>query len=145
MHKTLHYILLSILLCVIIPSAEAQNDEIEFQTWMDVTIKNYLNKNWILTGDVGIRGLVSNKDWSQFYIRPTIEYLISPSFNARGAVALFYTNSKDTSNTLEFRLHQEADLKWPDFSIISRIILPPGPMMEPISSTSIRMAVMRGA
>lgn len=119
MYKILKYILLSIFLCVIIPSAEAQNDEIEFQTWMDVTINNYLNKNWILTGDAGIRGLVSNADWSQFYIRPTIEYLISPSFNARGAVALFYTNSKDTSNTLEFRLHQEADLKWPDFSIIS--------------------------
>jgi len=120
MYKLIKYILFIIFICIAIPSIYAQNDEeVDFQTWTDLTIKNYLSQKWILTGDLGIRGLVSTKDWNQFYIRPTIEYLISPSFNVRGAVGLFNTRYEALSNALEFRIHQEADLKWPDFSVIT--------------------------
>ncbi|MCK5371317.1 MAG: hypothetical protein KAQ62_22305, partial [Cyclobacteriaceae bacterium] len=64
-----------IILIVIISftiEAHAQNDEIDFQTWTDITLTHFFSQKLSLGGDAGLRGIISSKDWNLFYIRPTI-------------------------------------------------------------------------
>ncbi len=66
--------------------------------------------------DVGIRTELSNQDWRQFLIRPTISWQFSPIVSGAFAVAYFDTNNNFESNVSEFRMHQDINLRWPDFN-----------------------------
>jgi hypothetical protein len=93
--------------------ANAQ-DEVDFQTWIDLTTVHNFNSKWVYTGDYGFRGVVSGEDWSTFIVRPTFRYRITPILDVRAGVALFYTLDKVIDNNLELRFHQEVDVKWPE-------------------------------
>ena len=104
-----------LLIGLFIPDRGFTQDEsyADFQTWTDITLIQHFSPKWIFTGDIGLRGMISARDWNQFYIRPTIRWRITPSFDARSGVALFQTWNKDLSNQTELRLHQQVDLNWP--------------------------------
>jgi len=69
-------------------------------------------------GDVGFRGFISNKDWNQILIRPTVTYRFNYTFSADGAIAWFGTFNEGVDNINEFRIHQDFSAKWPDFGFI---------------------------
>ena len=69
----------------------------------------------ITGGDVGFRHILSEGDWKQFLIRPTVTYRLNPVFALGGALAYFKTYSENTANLNEFRIHQEVNMNWPDF------------------------------
>jgi hypothetical protein len=94
-------------------SAQDSND-IDFQTWTDLTTIYSLNSRWMYSGDYGIRGVVSGQDWYTFYMRPTFQYYPTSILNVRAGVAMMYTRDPVTDNQLEIRFHQEANLKWPE-------------------------------
>ena len=87
-----------VLLGLFIPKdSRGQSEEIDFQTWTDFTytypIKNRVN----IGGDLGVRGLISQNDWNQFYLRPTFQYFFNRTIQVAGGVAVFTT----LSDTLE--------------------------------------------
>ena len=97
---------------------KAQNEAVDNQLWMDYSNTQLLSDKLSIGGDLGIRGFVSNYDWNQFYIRPTVTYRTSYNLSLSGALAYFYTNNKSVSNINEFRAHQQARFKWPDLGVI---------------------------
>ena len=73
MNKRIFIILF--LISLLLPNgAEAQEDEVDFQTWMDFTTFMFVSNRSSVGGDFGIRGLLSSKGWTQLYIRPTYRF-----------------------------------------------------------------------
>lgn len=93
----------------------AQSD-IDNQFWTDATIVYQFNDRWSYAGDMGIRGLFTNKEWNQVYARPTFVYQINASLDLRTGVSFFQTWNKNAEHQQELRLHQEANLKWPNIA-----------------------------
>lgn len=61
-----------------------------FHTWADVaTIKN-INERFRYDGDYGVRGLLSDDDWTLIYLRPSVRYRVKPWMTLHGGAALFY-------------------------------------------------------
>ena len=98
--------------------AKGQSDEIDFQNWTDVTLTYFFSQKLSLGGDAGLRGIISSKDWNQFYIRPTINYTVSPRVKISGGIGSFNTFNKTLSNTYEIRFFQDAHISWPDIGWI---------------------------
>ena len=86
---------------------------VDFQFWSDFTLVHHFNETWRYSGDQGIRGLFTNKNWTQIYVRPTVIWRFSPVMDARAGISLFQTCNKDLPNQTEVRFHQETNLKWP--------------------------------
>jgi len=94
----------------------AQN--VDHQFWMNYTLTIPVNSQLSYGGDVGFRGLISNQNWNQLLIRPTVSYKFKNQIGIAGALAWFGTFNKDNPNINEFRIHQDFNLKWPDFGIL---------------------------
>ena len=101
----------------------AQETDSEFQLWINysLNIPAPVHKKWTLGGDAGIRGLLSNSDWTQILIRPTLKYKLNPIFSFAAGVATFMAWDPTISNTFEFRLFQDANMKWPNFGPVFMI------------------------
>lgn len=85
--------------------ALAQNREFEeFHTWTDVaTIKNF-SEQFRYDGDYGVRGLLTDGDWTLVYLRPSVRYRVKPWMTLHGGAALFY-NFFDGDDLPELRPH----------------------------------------
>lgn len=72
-------------------SASAQNPQFEeFHTWTDIaTIKNFSDR-FRYDGDYGIRGFLTDDDWTLVYLRPSVRYRAKPWLTLHGGAALFY-------------------------------------------------------
>jgi hypothetical protein len=61
-----------------------------FHTWTDLaTIKNF-NERFRYDGDYGVRGLITDGDWTLVYLRPSVRYKAKPWMTLHGDAALFY-------------------------------------------------------
>lgn len=89
-------------------------NNVDMQLWMDYNPTYVLSKKWLLVGDIGIRGLISNQDWNQILVRPTFRYVIHESFNLQASPALFSTFNKDFSNIHELRFTFDLNADGPD-------------------------------
>lgn len=114
----IHFLFFFIIFCFDFLYVNAQNDEIDFQTWTDFTLSYNTNVKSSIGGDVGIRGLISKNEWNQFYLRPTFQHHINPYLRLAGGLAYFYTTSNTLKNVSEIRLFQEGNLSWPDISVL---------------------------
>ncbi len=94
---------------------QAYNNDVDFQTWTDVTFTYFLSQKLSVGGDVGFRGIISSKDWNVFYLRPSINYTVAPRVKLSGGIGSFNTFNKTVSNTYEIRFFQDASISWPDF------------------------------
>jgi len=103
--------------------AKAQDSEAEYQLWLNysLNIPAPVHKKWTLGGDAGIRGLLSNQDWTQILVRPTVKYKFNPVFSFAGGFATFLAFDETIDNTFEFRLFQDGNMKWPDFGPVFMI------------------------
>lgn len=85
----------------------------DFQAWTDITLIHHFSQKWSYNGDMGLRGIISDRNWNLIYLRPTIRWRITPSFDMRSGISLFQTWNKDYADQTELRFHQEANLNWP--------------------------------
>jgi hypothetical protein len=71
---------------------QAQAPQFEkFHTWADIaTIKNYSDR-FRYDGDYGVRGLLTDSDWTLVYLRPSFRYRTKPWLTLHGGAALFYS------------------------------------------------------
>ncbi|NVJ86244.1 MAG: DUF2490 domain-containing protein [Algoriphagus sp.] len=109
-------ILLSIIMSLSYSVAEAR--KINTQFWFNYALKAPISEKFFLGGDMGSRGLISNPDWNQFLVRPTLTYKLSDKLSLSGAVAWFGTYFKNQNSLNEYRLHQGVTFKTPDLGII---------------------------
>ena len=87
----------------------------QVQTWIDYTTNNWINSEWLYYGDYGIRGLISNEDWSQYTVNPAFLYRSDEKLTFHAGSRLLYTNNDSISNTFEARPWQGARYIWPRF------------------------------
>ena len=97
--------------------AYTQDTNAEFQTWGDVTTYYFLSGRSAIGGDAGFRGILSSRDWSQLYIRPSYRFQYH-NLDLSAGVAYFHTFNKGLSNVAEWRLFQQATLHWPSTQLI---------------------------
>jgi hypothetical protein len=93
-------------------------EETDFQTWTDFTTLYHINDKWIYNGDYGIRGLVSDVNWTQAYIHPAVIYRVRAKLRFRGGVRFIFSEEADQSNTFEIRPWQGIRILWPDFDFM---------------------------
>ena len=116
MNRFYLYIFLNLffLLSNSISNGQNSSDRVDFQTWTDITLTYFKSQKYSLGGDAGLRGIISAKDWNQIYIRPSINYILSPYFKVTGGIGSFNTFNKEYSNTYELRFFQDVHVSWPD-------------------------------
>ena len=107
-----------VLFCGPLIPLKAQNETIDNQLWMDYSLSYEKSSKLSLGGDMGFRGLISNYDWNQFYIRPAITFRSKYALSFTGAIAYFHTDNKSLPNINEFRVHEQIKFKWPDLGMV---------------------------
>jgi hypothetical protein len=72
--------------------ARAQTPEFnDFHTWADLaTIKDF-SERFRYDGDYGVRGLLTDGDWTQVYLRPSVRYRAKSWMTLHGGLGLFYS------------------------------------------------------
>jgi hypothetical protein len=88
----------------------------DHQLWTDITLIHHFNAKWRYAGDMGIRGIFTSQEWTQVYARPTFIRLVNGWLDFRGGVSIFQTWNKNSQHQQELRLHQEANIKWPNIA-----------------------------
>jgi hypothetical protein len=97
----------------------AQDDnEIDRQIWSNYAVNVPVSEKFSYGGDVGYRWDISGLEWNQLLIRPTANYRFNKRFRAAGALALFQTFNRNSSNLSEFRIHQDLNVNLVDFNIV---------------------------
>ena len=97
--------LVALLAVVAASPAFAQNppEFEEFHTWTDAaTIVNF-SDDFRYDGDYGIRGLLTDSNWTLVYIRPSVRYRAKPWLMLHGGAALFYNFFRDKEDLPELR------------------------------------------
>ena len=89
------------------------------ELWSDMTLSKRLNEKWAVGGDFGLRSAINNNNWWQFYIRPNVNYKLSPIYNFTFGVGTFNTFSSTVYNTYEFRIYQDANINWPKLGLFN--------------------------
>lgn len=92
--------------------------EVDTKLWVNYALRVPLSEKLSYGGDTGYRALLSEGVWRQFVVRPTLTYGINNTFAAAGAVAWFSTFGENTTNLNEFRIHQDFNVRWPDFGFM---------------------------
>lgn len=98
--------------------AQLYNDQVDYQTWTDITLTYFKTQKFSISGDAGLRGIVSSKDWNMFYLRSGVNYTFSPVLRLSGGIGSFNTINKEISNVYEIRLFQDVHVSWPDIGWI---------------------------
>jgi hypothetical protein len=72
------------------PTASQTPQFEEFHTWTDIaTIYNF-SERFRYDGDYGLRGLLTDSNWTLLYLRPSVRYQVRPWLRLHGGAALFY-------------------------------------------------------
>jgi Protein of unknown function (DUF2490) len=96
----------------------ANSQEVDHQLWVNYALNVPINNKLSYGGDIGLRGFISNYDWNQVLIRPTVTYRFNREIGVAGAIAWFRTANRANVNVNEFRIHQDLNLKWPDLGFM---------------------------
>ena len=83
--------LLILILILIIPNrGTAQlGDFKEFHTWTDVATIYFFDPNLRYDGDYGLRGVLTDENWTLLYLRPSVRYSEWNWMQLHGGAALF--------------------------------------------------------
>ena len=73
----------------------------DFQTWSDITTIYRFADGWRYDGDQGVRGVLSDSDFTLLYFRPSVRYRVRPWFTVHGGVRFFKTFNDDEDDTFE--------------------------------------------
>ena len=85
------------------PAASQQFEFTEFHTWTDVATIYKFSDAFRYDGDYGLRGLLSDDDWTLLYPRPSVRYGTRSWVKLHGGMALFYNFLKTVEDLPELR------------------------------------------
>ncbi|MBT8370971.1 MAG: DUF2490 domain-containing protein [Deltaproteobacteria bacterium] len=86
----------------------------DFQTWSDIATIYKFNDRWRYDGDQGVRGVLSDSDFTLLYFRPSVRYRAKPWFTVHGGVRFFQTFFDDEDDTFEIGPWQGLRFIWPE-------------------------------
>ena len=75
----------------------------EFHTWTDVATIYKFGDAFRYDGDYGIRGLLTDDDWTLIYLRPSVRYKTHSWLRLHGGIALFYNFFNTVEDLPELR------------------------------------------
>jgi hypothetical protein len=75
----------------------------EFHTWTDAATIYKFSDTFRYDGDYGLRGVLTDRNWSLLYLRPSVRYKNRSWVSLHGGAALFYNFLKQTEDLPEFR------------------------------------------
>ena len=107
------WIYISGLIIISIPILVQFGHSADFQTWFDIATIYKLSDNWRYDGDQGIRGVVSDSDFTLLYFRPSVRYRVRSWFTAHGGIRFFKTFIDDYDDTFEIGPWQGLRFVWP--------------------------------
>ncbi len=88
-------VLMGVLLSSSKPAASQIPEFEEFHTWTDIaTIYNFSDR-FRYDGDYGVRGFITDRNWTLIYLRPSVRYRFHPWLRLLGGDALFYNFFED--------------------------------------------------
>ena len=85
----------------------------EFQTWNDITTIYNFSKSWRYDADQGVRGMLSDSDFTLLYFRPSVRYRAKSWFTLHGGIRFFKTFFEDEKDTFEIGPWQGLRFDWP--------------------------------
>jgi len=108
------WISITILIIILIPALVKSGESSDFQTWSDIaTIYNFAD-HWRYDGDQGIRGALSDSDFTLLYFRPSVRYRVKSWFTVHGGIRFFQTFLDDAEDTFEIGPWQGLRFVWPN-------------------------------
>ena len=119
MKMVIKFAVISCSLCFLLYSetVTAQSSDPEFQTWTDITAYFFVSGRSAIGGDAGLRGVISSRDWTQLYFRPSYRFQYN-NLDLSTGFAYFHTYNKGFSNVGEWRLFQQATIHWPSTRLL---------------------------
>ena len=72
------------------PTASQTPQFEEFHTWTDIATSYNFSERFRYDGDYGLRGLLTDSNWTLLYLRPSVRYQVRPWLRLHGGAALFY-------------------------------------------------------
>ena len=107
--------LLILILILIIPNrGNAQlGDFKEFHTWTDVATIYFFDPNLRYDGDYGLRGVLTDENWTLLYLRPSVRYSEWNWMQLHGGAALFYNFLRNVPDLPEMRPWVGLRFIWP--------------------------------
>lgn len=89
------------------------------QIWIDFYPHYYVNEKLEYYGDTGYRTIVSERNWSRLYARPSLKYHFSKNWEFHSGLGLFYIYNVFSIDNFEITPWQGAQLNWPNWSKLS--------------------------
>ncbi len=95
--------------------SKEQNDKSikNHQIWIDFYPHYFVNEKLEYYGDAGYRSIVTGRDWSRIYARPSFRYHASKTFELQTGLGLFYIFYNNNSNQFEVTPWQGFQINWP--------------------------------
>ena len=88
---TLVLVLIGVMLAAAPKPAASQLPEFEeFHEWTDLATIYRFSDRFRYDGDYGLRGVITDRNWTLLYLRPSVRYRAKPWLTLHGGVALFY-------------------------------------------------------
>jgi hypothetical protein len=108
-----YWISITFIIIISIPTLTGTVSGADFQTWSDLATIYKFSDNWRYDGDQGIRGVLSDSDFTLLYFRPSVRYRAKPWFTVHGGIRFFKTFSDDEDDTFEIGPWQGLRFAWP--------------------------------
>ena len=107
------WINITLLAIISIPALVQFGHGADFQTWSDIATIYKFSDRWRYDGDQGVRGVLSDSDFTLLYFRPSVRYRAKPWFTVHGGVRFFRTFFDDGDDTFEIGPWQGLRFVWP--------------------------------
>ena len=107
------WINITLIIIFSIPALMRSGESADFQTWSDIATIYKFADHWRYDGDQGIRGVLSDSDFTQLYFRPSVRYRVKPWFTVHGGVRFFQTFFDEGDDTFEIGPWQGLRFVWP--------------------------------
>ncbi len=93
---------------------EQDNNSIKNQQiWIDFYPHYFVNEKLEYYGDAGFRSIVTERNWSRIYARPSLRYHANKTFELQTGLGLFYIFYNSSSNQFEVTPWQGFQVNWP--------------------------------
>lgn len=83
------------------------------QIWIDFYPHYYMNEKLEYYGDAGYRTIVSERNWTRLYVRPSLKYHLTDTWEFHAGLGLFYIFYSHDVDQFEIRPWQGVQLNWP--------------------------------
>jgi len=107
------WINITLIIIFSIPALVRSGESADFQTWSDIATIYKFADRWRYDGDQGIRGVLSDSDFTLLYFRPSVRYRVKPWLTVHGGIRFFRNYFDDGDDTFEIGPWQGLRVVWP--------------------------------